>query len=155
MKLARRETTIPVPEVYIDTATGHPLVVMNLIEGDCLVDVWDGMSGEQKQHIIEQLRDHFSQLRKMEGSFIGSVDGAAREGQLFRDDLGAYGLYKDEAIFNEGIVKALKEMLSGGWVDTVCNMATTMKGHKIVVTHGDLSPRNIMVQGSKVVAVSD
>jgi tRNA A-37 threonylcarbamoyl transferase component Bud32 len=91
----------------------------------------------------------------MEGSFIGSVDGAAREGQLFTDDLGAYGLYKDEAIFKEGIVKALKEMLSGGWVDTVCNMAMTMKGHKIVMTHGDLSPRNIMVQGSKVVAISD
>jgi hypothetical protein len=60
MKLARKETTIPVPEVYIDTATGYPLVVIDLIEGDCLVNVWDGMSGEQKQHIIEQHRDHFS-----------------------------------------------------------------------------------------------
>lgn len=158
MKLVREKTTIPVPKVYnayINNATGHPLIVMDFIEGDCLVDIWDGMDDEQKQHVTEQLRDHLSQLRKIEGSFIGSVDGTACEDPLFTDDLGAYGPYENEAMFNQGIVKALKDTLSSGWVDTVCNMAMSMEGHKIVMTHSDLSPRNIIVQGSKVVAILD
>lgn len=50
---------------------------------------------------------------------------------------------------------ALKNTLSSGWVNTVWDMMGTLKDHKIVMTHGDLSPRNILVQGSKVVAILD
>lgn len=128
---------------------------MDFIEGDCLANIWDDLNNDDKQHVIEQLRDYLFQLREMKGSFIGSVDGTACEDQLFTDDPGAYGPYENEAMFDEGIVTALKEMHNGGWVDTVCNMAMAMKGHEAVMTHGDISPRKIMVQGSKVVAILD
>jgi aminoglycoside phosphotransferase (APT) family kinase protein len=32
-------------------------------------------------------------------------------------------------------------------------MVGALKYHEIVLTHGDISPRNILVQGSKVVAI--
>ena len=34
-------------------------------------------------------------------------------------------------------------------------MVAALKGHAIVLTHGDMSPRNIIVQGTKVVALLD
>jgi hypothetical protein len=158
MKLVRKRTTIPVPEIYnayIDSVTGHARIVMEFIEGDRLDHVWDRFDDKQKEHVIEQLRSYFSQLRRIEESFIGSVDEMACEDQLFTDEIGAYGPYKDEAGFNQGIVTALKNISTGGWVDTVSDMVLTMKCHKIVLTHGDMSPRNIIVQGSTVVAILD
>jgi tRNA A-37 threonylcarbamoyl transferase component Bud32 len=44
---------------------------------------------------------------------------------------------------------------TGGWVNTVCDMVGALKDHEIVLTHGDISPRNILVQGSKVDAILD
>jgi len=158
MELVRSKTTIPVPKIwnaYTDPITGHARIVMEFVEGDCLVDVWDKYDADEKQQILQQLRDIFSQLRKLKGSFIGAVDGTACEDQLFEEDVGAYGPYQDEHAFNEGIVTALKSTLTSGWVDTVCDMVRTLKDHEIVMTHGDLSPRNILVQGSKVVAILD
>lgn len=158
MKLVREKTTIPVPEIYnayTDINTGHAVIVMEFVEGDCLRDVWDKYDAEQKQHVIEQLHGFFAQLRDIEGSFIGSVDGTACEDQLFTDDLGGYGPYNNEASFNEGVVAALRNTLASGWTETVCDMVLALNDHKIVLTHGDISPRNILVQGSKVVAIVD
>ncbi|CBX96513.1 hypothetical protein IAQ61_005619 [Plenodomus lingam] len=158
MKLVRSKTNIPVPEVwntYIDPITGHTRIVMEFIQGDCLKDVWDKYTPEDKERVIDQLREMFSELRHLKGSFIGSIDGTACEDPIFEEDLGAYGPYNDEAAFNEGIVTALENTLSSGWVSTVCDMVCSLKDHEIVMTHGDFSPRNILVQGTKVVAVLD
>ncbi|KAF1996124.1 phosphotransferase enzyme family protein-like protein [Amniculicola lignicola CBS 123094] len=158
MKLVHQKTTIPVPKVYnayIDTATGHARIVMEFVQGDVLADVWDKFNGDQKQEVLAQLRGFLSQLREMKGSLIGSVDGTACEDQLFSDEPGAYGPYQDEAAFNEGIVAALKNTQTSGWVDTVSNMVLALKGHEIVMTHGDLCPRNVLVQGTRVTAILD
>lgn len=158
MKLVRSKTNIPVPEVwhaYTDSATSHARIVMKFVEGDCLVDTWEKCTRKQKEQVIEQLRDMFFQLRELKGSFIGSVDGTACEDPLFDDNIGAYGPYDNEAAFNEGVITALKNTLSGGWVSTVCDMVGVLKDHEIVMTHGDFSPRNFLVRGSKVVAVVD
>jgi aminoglycoside phosphotransferase (APT) family kinase protein len=34
-------------------------------------------------------------------------------------------------------------------------MVAALEDHETVLTHGDMAPRNIMVQGSKVVAILD
>lgn len=93
MKLARSKTTIPLPEVYnayIDETTGRVAIVMEFFEGDCLADVWDTFKATQKQEVIEQFRNFFSQLRQIKGAFIGSVDGSPCEDQLFTDEPGGY-----------------------------------------------------------------
>ena len=75
---------------------------------------------------------------------------------MFTDELGAYGPYPDETAFNCGITKALRNSQQGAYVDLICGMATNaLHDHEIVLTHGDFSPRNILIQGSKVVAVLD
>jgi aminoglycoside phosphotransferase (APT) family kinase protein len=158
MRLVREKTTIPVPEIYnsyIDPATKHACIVMEFIQGECLSAVWDQYDDQQKEHIVKHLHDIFAQLRNIKGTFIGSVDESACEDPLFEEDIGAYGPYNDEASFNQGIVTALKNTLESGWVDTVCDMVGALTGHEFILTHGDISPRNILVQNGKVVAVLD
>lgn len=158
MRLVREQTTIPVPEVYnayIDDTTGHARIVMQFIEGDCLVDVWDKYDTEQKEVILRQLHDMFAQLRNIKGTFIGSVDKSACEDPLFDEDFGKYGPYDSEASFTQGIITALNNTLESGWTNTVCAMVGALSDHQIVLTHGDISPRNILVRDGKVVAILD
>ncbi|KAI1534336.1 aminoglycoside phosphotransferase [Pyrenophora tritici-repentis] len=190
MKMVREKTTIPVPEdqnVYTDPTTGDVPIVMDFIEGDCLLDVWDTYDNDQKQQIIEQLHSYFAQLRELKGSFIGSVDGKFCFDQVFDQDIGGHGPYEDEASFNAEmstsksswldsyrlqitdhslgratvheplycLVKALKNTMISGWGDTVCDMVLAMKDHEIVFTHGDISPRNILVKDCNIVSVLD
>jgi hypothetical protein len=83
MKVIRKKTTIPVPKIYnayVDDETGHGTIIM---------DVWDKLNPEERSSIVEQLRGYMEQLRSIQGSFIGSIDGSYCEDQLFTDDLGA------------------------------------------------------------------
>jgi aminoglycoside phosphotransferase (APT) family kinase protein len=158
IRLVRDQTTIPVPEVYnayTDTLTGETCIVMEFIEGERLDKAWDNFDEEQKQQVIEQLKDHFLQLREIGGSFIGSVDGTPCANQIFEDSEGQFGPYNDEGSLNEGIVTAIHSTITGGWVDTVSQMVVALVGHEIVLTHGDISPRNMLVQGTKIVAILD
>lgn len=159
MQFVRERTTIPVPEVfnaYTDDTTGHGYIVMEYVKGDVLRDVWDTYTAEQKSDVIGQLRGYCDQLRAIEGTFVGSVDGTACEDQFFTDELGAYGPYENETEFDAGLIKALRNARDTPWTEKVCEMIdSVLKGHRIVLTHGDFAPRNILVNGSKVVAILD
>jgi hypothetical protein len=126
------------------------------VKGDRLEDVWDKLDQSQKQTIVEQLKDFFLDLRKIKGTFVGCIDNTACEDQLFTDELGGFGLHENESKFNQGNVTALQRSKQGPWVDVVCEMIlNSLKNHEIVLTHGEFTPRNILVQDTKVVAVLD
>jgi hypothetical protein len=110
IKSVREKTTIPVPELYntyVNPSSGQAVIVIEFIKGDRLVRVWDEFSTDQKQLVIEQLREFFCQLHGIKESFIASVDGTTCEDPLFDEILGGYGTYHDEAAFNDGIKKSL------------------------------------------------
>lgn len=159
MKFVRASTTIPVPEVhnsYVDDETGHVVIVMDFVEGENLDKAWDKLGSEDRESVINQLRGYMEQLRQFKGSFIGSVDGTWCNDQFFTEDLGQYGPYETEDDFNQGIVRAMKKDHPYTYVDWICDVwVDVMTGHDIVLTHGDLDPRNILVQGSEVVAILD
>lgn len=159
MNYIRGNTSIPVPEVYNayrDDASGHVRIVMEFIEGEKLEDVWPTFDSAQKQCIVGQLREYFTELRQVKGTFIGSVDGSACEDPTFDGNLGGYGPYQTEEEFSNGIIKALRQAQTGPFVDLICEMIhTLMKNHEIVLTHGDFAPRNILVKGTIVVGILD
>ncbi|XXH00871.1 hypothetical protein Hte_007222 [Hypoxylon texense] len=159
MRFVRDHTSIPVPEVYNaywDEESGRVRIVMEYIEGERLDYAWDKLTEEEKESVTGQLRNHFTELRKISGSFIGSVDGSACDDVYFEDKPGVYGPYSDEDAFNRGIIQAWTTGHDDPWILNLCEMfRTTMKGHKIVMTHNDYYPRNILVRGSEVVAVLD
>ncbi|GAP91708.1 putative phosphotransferase enzyme family protein [Rosellinia necatrix] len=159
MEFVREKTTIPVPEVYnvyTDKETGHTRIMMEFIDGVELEEAWDNYSQEEKVSVIEQLRGYMEQLRKIKGTFIGPVDGSWCDDPFFDARRGTYGPYKDEQEFNMGIIRALHRDKPSISVDLVGDIwLNEMKGHEIVFTHNDFAPRNILVQGAKVVAIID
>ncbi|KAI0890873.1 phosphotransferase enzyme family protein [Annulohypoxylon nitens] len=159
MKFVREHTKIPVPQVYNayrDEESGHVRIVMEYVEGERLDHAWYKLTTEEKESIIGQLRGHFAELRKISGSFIGSVDGSPCEDPYFSHDPGAYGPYSNEEAFNRGLVKSWTTDRGDEWTLKLCEMlCATMKDHKIVLTHNDFDPRNILVRGPEVVAVLD
>lgn len=160
MRFVRKHAKIPVPEVYNaynDKESGHTRIVMELIKVDNLDKVWDTYTNAEKESAIAQLRGYMEELRQFfKGPFIGCLDGSWCDDHHFDDDCGGYGPFKDEVGFNQGVVKALKKDRPYTWVDLNCEVFLEVtKGHEIVLTHNDFNPRNILVQGSKVVAILD
>ncbi|KKF96823.1 Acyl-protein thioesterase 2 [Ceratocystis platani] len=160
MKLVRQHTSIPVPEVYNvyrDADSGHMCIVMEYIDGEQLDKAWPRLSEEQKNKIIQQLREYFVELRQIKGSFIGGVDGSACDDQYFSSTGEDWGPYKDEAEFNKALVKAWSTNRENDpFTRLLCKIQVeVMSGHEIVMTHNDFDPRNILVRGSDVVAVLD
>lgn len=95
-------------------------------------------------------------MRSKEGRFIGSIDETYCEDQLFSQLDEGYGPYKDEAAFHEGIIKAIRKIKKGGFTEMVAGFIRALStDHKIVLTHGDLAPRNILVHEGEVVAILD
>ncbi|EWG53934.1 hypothetical protein FVEG_12260 [Fusarium verticillioides 7600] len=159
MRFIRANTLIPVPEVqnaYRDDTTGHTVLIMDYLEGKMLKDAWPACSEAERESVISQFRGYMAQLRGFKGDFIGCIDGTACNDQYFCEDPEGYGPYKTEQDFNQGIVKAMKRDNENGFTEWRCSVwLSVMKDHDIVLTHGDFDPRNILVQGDKVVAILD
>ncbi|KAI1412933.1 phosphotransferase enzyme family protein [Hypoxylon sp. FL1857] len=160
MKFVRGTTDVPVPEVYDayrDSKSGQVIIVMEYVEGERLDKVWGRLSREDKMSITVQLSSYFMELRGIHGRFIGSIDGSPCADPYFASDPEAYGPYDNEVQFNRGLVKAwLTEREDEPFIQLLCDtLIQTMTGHKIVLTHNNLDPRNILVRGSEVVAILD
>ncbi|KAF3914870.1 hypothetical protein ABW20_dc0105684 [Dactylellina cionopaga] len=159
MQYVAENTKIPVPKVYgcyKDEETQATHIVMELIDGDCLENVWDKFDQERKEDIINQLKQILEELRSLEGTFIGSIDHTHCEDVLFEETNDLRGPYNSEEEFSEGIVDTLLKKGDSAFPKLVCAMVRdVLKGHRIVFTHGDLLPRNIMVKDGKVVAILD
>ena len=144
---------IRVPKVYSSGSSGESgFIEMEMIEGDTLDKIWNDLSGEEKHSYAQQLRAIVNQLRSLEGDYIGSVEhGLAVDA---RRDRHHGGPFADEAGFNEFLLsntisttpkiyrKMLENLLSG-------------RKHRIVFTHGDLAPPNIMVNRGQIVGIID
>jgi tRNA A-37 threonylcarbamoyl transferase component Bud32 len=159
MEFVRQHTSIPIPEVYNvyrDKESGFVRIVMEFVEGKQLDHAWVHFTDDEKESVIQQLRGYFQELRQIKGKFIGSVDGSACDDQYFSDDLGGYGPYKDEPGFNQGLVKAWTKNRNDPYTLLLAKiLVNVMEGHEIVMTHNDFAPHNILVRGSKVVAILD
>jgi len=159
MRLVREKTSIPVPEVYdayIQDESSQGCIVMEYVEGKPLDNVWSSLDETQKDEIITQLKRYLDELRNITGSFIGSVDRTYCEDQFFGDDPISYGPFDSEATFRQGLIRALRERGQNSWTEMVVRFISSMpQHHRIVLTHNDLAPRNILVCEAKVVAIVD
>ncbi|EGX94033.1 Protein kinase-like domain [Cordyceps militaris CM01] len=159
MKFVLENTSIPVPAVhnaYIDETTGHVVIIMDFIEGENLDKAWVNYTEPERQSVIVQLQDYMSQLRSFKGSFIGCIDGTPCQDQYFFSEKEDYGPYQTEHEFNQGIVNLMRKQGPHAFIAWRCDVwKDVMKDHNIVLTHNDFDPRNILVQGAKVVAILD
>jgi aminoglycoside phosphotransferase (APT) family kinase protein len=154
MQFVAANTTIPVPKIR-EVSWEDPIrryFEMDHMPGKQLSKAWKGLNVEQKRSIAAQLRGYVDQLRNLKGDYIGAVDrGKAVIGQRRTLECGPFDTEKE---FNSFLFDDL--------VHTVPRLTkhyarhALFDNHEIVFTHGDLVPRNILVdENAKVTAILD
>lgn len=175
MHLSSTRTIIATPRLlsaYILDDVGY--IVMSYERGESLERYWDRVSEPEQNRVLEQLRDYVNQMREIPGDFIGALDRSPCRDGIFEAGYGdytsySYGPYPSEESFNEGIVQALRDrmrpkvlerendieshFLNGEYM--LYQTVRGLKNHKIVFTHGDLHPGNIIVRADGTVVLLD
>ena len=158
LRLVREKTSVPVPKIldaYVHAENNHVYIIMEYIDGRPLDEEWDSYDDSQKQNVQSQLRKYLDEIRQIPGSFVGSVDGSECRDPLFDDVPTRCGPFESESAFHEGLIHAMREKGSRPWIDMVIRFLKAMPSHKIVLTHNDIAPRNILVRNAKVVGIVD
>jgi aminoglycoside phosphotransferase (APT) family kinase protein len=152
MRFIATHTSIPVPRVLLHFQWGITgFIVMNRVRGIVLQDVWESYSMETKKAIIEQLAGFVAQLRSLRSPFgmaVCSVLGGCVGD--YRLNYEPSGPFRDEAHMNLQLryLAALEDCAEDV-------KSAHSRSHPIVFTHGDLAPRNIMVERGTITGILD
>ncbi|KAI0028428.1 kinase-like domain-containing protein [Vararia minispora EC-137] len=146
MEYIAASTTIPVPRVreLFQDSRGFVNIVMDYVDGKELEAIWDGLQSADRLAILHQLRDYIDQLRRLPPPRPGAVE--AVDGSECRDPrLGSapFGPFRTIANFQTFLGRDCALLRS------------TSQSHRTVFTHGDLAPRNVLVKGTRIVAIVD
>ena len=145
---------LPVPTVHDVTASSSETeIVIDFIDGECLEEAWQSMDLEQKQSIAVQVRQIVTTMRQAgsESRKIGSFEGPVRDCRQFSDYWG--GPFESVSEFNLFTL----DLLRGTPLTIRKTLAEAFSScqSRIVLTHGDLTPRNIIVKEGRVQALLD
>ncbi|KAL5349665.1 hypothetical protein ACLOAV_004695 [Pseudogymnoascus australis] len=132
---------------------------MSYIPGETLETVWPTMTPDQKQDIALQLRAIVDKMRSLpsdDSTFRSCGGGMVRDMRckLFYCPYNIFtgGPFSDEKSFNDFVMdipkSTPKAIRKGLKARLLCN-------HRVVFTHGDLSPRNIIVKENKITGLID
>jgi aminoglycoside phosphotransferase len=155
MELVANFTSIPVPRVFgfHHNDNDECFVFMSYAEGCTLESVWNSLGTEGRDKIVSQLQGYFAELRSLPppspvifGSIATGICRDARRHERQRRYIGS------ESQFNEFLGDFTLRRNS----DHVRLLLSGLKeDHRIVLTHGDLHPRNIIVRGFEVTGIID
>ncbi|KAI3392520.1 hypothetical protein diail_5531 [Diaporthe ilicicola] len=122
-----------------------------------IVDVWLELDKAIQTSIKAQLRHQLGQMRKCTQNLIGCINNQAT-GNVY-DTMFIYycGPFPDAKEFDEWCLAHISRGLLSRWKWSRFLDRERRKSdhHDFVLTHGDLLPRNIMVQGGVITGIID
>ncbi|RBR05991.1 hypothetical protein FVER53590_29302 [Fusarium verticillioides] len=140
LKVLEAKTTIPGPRVFDMVCLNNDeddlsYLLISRVPGTSLAICRDALSDQDYANLSAQLKDCVSQLRDISkptnnGMVICNTLGEACRDPRIRD-WSPIGPFPDEASFSQNLRFSDEP---------------SRRGHKIVFTHGDLNPRNIMME---------
>ncbi|KAF5570578.1 phosphotransferase [Fusarium phyllophilum] len=142
-----------------DIITRRPIarvMISERVPGVPLVDVWQNMPEAEQTSVKEQLRAQIKQMRTLVQPYIGRIDKQPTRNIYNTTFVRHCGPFKDEGSFDTWCL----DRLTGGsfqrwkWKKVLERQRHKSTG-RFVLTHGDLSPRNIMVDGSTITGIID
>lgn len=147
---------LPVPHVHSaeTTSDGKNHISMDYIKGQVLSDIWAGLSGEEKKAISSQLRDILVIMRSIpapEAHIGGCAGEKVRDTRIYSTHTAPS--CNGEKEFNDYLLASLFPQIPSPIYAAFSRRLRT--NHRIVFTHADLSPRNIIVRDAKVVGIID
>lgn len=151
---------IPAPRLYAmyrDLDSKVLYIVMEYIQGTNMESVWKTLPVEAKTSIASQLQQIFAQIRSFSPPpyFVGGICGGSIPDPVLETmspDTIINGPFRTDEEFGLALALALRKnwVQNGrhGWLSNYLSrhLPTALKGHLIVLTHGDLHMRNIMVE---------
>ena len=155
MEFVKQSTSIPLPEIYgfHYNEDDECFIFMEYIEGCTLESTWPSLGLDDRDIIESQLAGYVAQLRALpcpNPVTLGSLaTGLCRDARRMERQCPSI---TSERQFNEFLGKftfrrdsELAQML----------LSFLKDNHRIVLTHGDLQPRNILVRGNTVTGIID
>ncbi|KAG8739398.1 hypothetical protein FRC10_005664 [Ceratobasidium sp. 414] len=152
MHMIRTMTSIPVPaikQVIIHSRTTY--IVMDYIKGRTLEACWSDLGFFAKLRVVWTLRGYVSQLRRLQRSVPGRIDGGECDGYLFPiigagpftsyDDLTTWYNHKLDVCQQLGQAPPNAPRFDNSW--------------PLVFTHGDISPRNVIISEDGTIFLLD
>ncbi|GAB0139162.1 hypothetical protein EsDP_00007375 [Epichloe bromicola] len=147
---------VPAPRVHNvhTTSDGQTRISMDYIQGQPLDKLWPDMSVDQKKSIARQLREVVEKMRSVPPPphIIGACDGTE-----IRDTRQYFTYHSppchDEKSFNDFLLAALYEHTPSLVRAAFSRRLRTH--HRVVFSHCDLTPRNILVQDGKIKGLVD
>lgn len=142
---------VPVPTVS-EFSSDARTIRMEYVEGELLEDVWPTLSDCEKIAYAQQLGRCISLMRsdRQEKIPIGGINGPAHDCRAYDSHTG--GPFANETDFNSFVLnlytqcpKPIRDSL----------MSQMRSDHSITFTHGDLTPRNIIVKDGEIRAIID
>lgn len=156
IRFVQRHTSIPTPRVIAsDDGYGDRFLLMKRAEGKNLEVVWPTLEPAQRRRIVKQLRSYISQLRSLQsphGPAVCSLNGAPLTDSRITGR-GPVGPFPNEDAFNERLIETTATYDERATLPEFRSRLRT--DHAIVFTHGDIAPRNILVDGDTIVALLD
>ncbi|KJK86133.1 hypothetical protein H633G_10016 [Metarhizium anisopliae BRIP 53284] len=155
MRVARK-AGIPVPLVYQAKTfpDGKSEIHMDYVQGESLDKLWPTMSVEEKKDVCRELREILEQMRSIAPpcELIGACDGTEIR------DTRVLNTYHhppccDEETFNGFLLSSLFKITPEAVREALALHLRT--DHRIVLSHCDLAPRNILVQDGKITGLVD
>lgn len=132
-------------------------MVSERVPGVPLAEVWLGMGEAERAVVKEQLREQLVAMRGCREGLIGGV-GGEKVRNVYDGMRDLYcGPFEGEEAFDEWCLGRILggPLVRAKWRLLLRNERRERRGSGFVLTHGDLTPRNIMVQGNVVTGIVD
>lgn len=142
-----------------DIVTSKPIarvLISERVLGVSLDEAWPDLTDFQKENIKEQLRAQLSQMRKCTQPFIGRI-GRQHTRNVYDHMLQTYcGPFDDEKAFDKWCLERVKgsPIIRWKW-QRFLEKERRKSSAEFVLTHGDLTPRNILVQDGTITGIVD
>lgn len=152
-------------EIIVGDDSLARVMVSDRVPGVPLVDVWRDMTAADQAAIKDQLRAQLARMRACTEPVIGRMGGKPTRNVYDGPRGTAFGPFADEEAFDSWclarvrrlpLVRSIwKWLLSGEREKRGVGGGGDVGAGRFVLTHGDLTPRNIIVQGNVVTGIID
>ncbi|KAF5334053.1 hypothetical protein D9758_017518 [Tetrapyrgos nigripes] len=154
MELVRIKTSVPVPQALMTfVRNGQTFLVMSRLGGEALAGKSDGLSEVELAVISQELAQHVNSIRRL-GALLNpsGSDSPPLMGSWFGGPL-------ENIVFDPAPSSAFQSSddLRYYWEQRLKRhrQIQVPESFNLVLTHGDLNPRNVMVEDGHVVGVVD
>lgn len=148
---------IPVPKIYSYFKHGNiNYIIMEEVQGVSLDSIWDSLTDDGRTKATKDIMDIITQLQRVEADSVGRLNGGSCPDGIFEPLVDNGVKVVGKALdFNNFILTVLHRKLKTSYSNVLVDGLSS--NGRIVFTHADLVPRNIMVSGTdnKIVAVLD